>query len=394
MAPTSHPPADLPPTGLPLSALLSMALVAYMIELDNEFEHRMSHRTTTGPAAHAGSGPWLVSVVMWWNCMRFVDEEGLAVGELRRLARTGTNLDGMRRWGYLTVDGQPGKPERWTPGMTVRATRAGLRAREIWPPLIEEIEDRWRARFGAATVDRLRQALSPAAAAAGPDLPDCMPILGYGLFTTDRRAGDPAEPLVPLAARPTAGDATSRPAPPPIAGDPALPVLLARVLLALALEFEAASGRSLPLSANLLRPIGVEGARVRDLPALAGVSKAAVAVATGLADRRGLGTVGPAPGGGRWKVFGLSDRGQRVREEYPRRLAAIEAGWAERFGRDGVDRLRAELAELAGDGTASRSPLFAGLHPHRDGWRASVRPAETLPHFPMVLHRGGYPDGS
>ena len=28
----------------------------------------------------------------------------------------------------------------------------------------------------------------------------------------------------------------------------------------------------------------------------------------------------------------------------------------------------------------------------RDNWRASVRPSVTLPHFPMVLHRGGYPD--
>jgi hypothetical protein len=25
---------------------------------------------------------------------------------------------------------------------------------------------------------------------------------------------------------------------------------------------------------------------------------------------------------------------------------------------------------------------------------ASLRPADTLPHYPMVLHRGGFPDGS
>ena len=40
------------------------------------------------------------------------------------------------------------------------------------------------------------------------------------------------------------------------------------------------------------------------------------------------------------------------------------------------------------------SPLFAGLEPYPDGWRAAVRPPATLPHYPMVLHRGGYPDGS
>ena len=38
--------------------------------------------------------------------------------------------------------------------------------------------------------------------------------------------------------------------------------------------------------------------------------------------------------------------------------------------------------------------LYAGLEPYPDGWRARVPPPATLPHFPMTLHRGGYPDGS
>jgi hypothetical protein len=32
--------------------------------------------------------------------------------------------------------------------------------------------------------------------------------------------------------------------------------------------------------------------------------------------------------------------------------------------------------------------------PYPENWRDSVRPPITLPHYPMVLHRGGYPDGS
>lgn len=28
------------------------------------------------------------------------------------------------------------------------------------------------------------------------------------------------------------------------------------------------------------------------------------------------------------------------------------------------------------------------------GWRAPLRRPVTLPHYPMVLHRGGFPDGS
>jgi hypothetical protein len=45
------------------------------------------------------------------------------------------------------------------------------------------------------------------------------------------------------------------------------------------------------------------------------------------------------------------------------------------------------------------------LRPYPDGWRAQrpyvtqttavvADPAGTLPHYPMVLHRGGWPDGS
>jgi hypothetical protein len=53
--------------------------------------------------------------------------------------------------------------------------------------------------------------------------------------------------------------------------------------------------------------------------------------------------------------------------------------------------LRASLEPLA---AGDPPPLFAGLEPYPDNWRASVRPPVILPHFPMVLHRGGYPDGS
>ena len=49
--------------------------------------------------------------------------------------------------------------------------------------------------------------------------------------------------------------------------------------------------------------------------------------------------------------------------------------------------------------------LPAGLEPYPAGWRASkpyaqqteamlADPHGRLPHYPMVLHRGGWPDGS
>ena len=40
------------------------------------------------------------------------------------------------------------------------------------------------------------------------------------------------------------------------------------------------------------------------------------------------------------------------------------------------------------------SRLSKGLGPPPGGWRAAVRAKATLPQYPMVLHRGGFPDGS
>ena len=92
------------PPATPLPTLLSQALVAFTIEFDNEFERQMPHRPATMVAAGSQGGPWLVSLVMWSNCMQFVGEEGIRVGELEDLARTQTNLNGMERWGYVHVD--------------------------------------------------------------------------------------------------------------------------------------------------------------------------------------------------------------------------------------------------------------------------------------------------
>jgi hypothetical protein len=92
----------------------------------------------------------------------------------------------------------------------------------------------------------------------------------------------------------------------------------------------------------------------------------------------------------RRRIVRLTDRGLNARRRSLRRVRDQEAAWHERFG----DELRAALEPLVGDGTRAGSPLFAGLEPYPDGWRADVRPPAGLPWFPMVLHRGGLPDGS
>ena len=234
-----------PPGSVSLSALLSQALVAYTIEFDNEAEHRLPHRTTDhGASGQAGGDPttWLVSLVMWENCLRHVTDQPITVSELETRARTGTNLDGMRRWGYITIDGTATKIHKGRPGpaAVLRATAAGLRAREVCLPLLDLIEQRWRERFGAGQVDRLRESLATVVSQLDPGLPDCLPILGAALLS---RGPDPALP--------PAGHVDP-------AGLP-LSALLSRVLLSFALEYEREAGLSLAISANVLRVLGRAG---------------------------------------------------------------------------------------------------------------------------------------
>jgi hypothetical protein len=112
---------------------------------------------------------------MWENCMRFVTDQPITVRELEALARTGTNLDGMRRWDYLTIDGTTKKIHRGRPGphAVLRATARGLQARQVWLPLPGLIEQRWRERLGAGPLDQLRDALLAVASRLDPGLPDC-----------------------------------------------------------------------------------------------------------------------------------------------------------------------------------------------------------------------------
>jgi hypothetical protein len=360
---------------LTLSAQLSHALVAFMIEADNEAEHRMPHRTTDRGAGALGTGPWLVSLTMYENCLRYLDHGPLTVAELKRLARTGTNLDGMRRWGYITLTIPPPESgaarQRPGPDAIIELTANGRLARATWQPLPGVIEDRWRDRYGPATVARLRDALQVLAARLDPALPDCLPILGYGLFS---RKPDP---------------------PPPPSGPPpaalSLNALLSGVLQSLALDFERESDLSLAISVDVLRVLTEAGVRMRDLPQLTGVSSEAIAMAMTVLRSARLAVTEKQ---GHWRVARLTDGGHEAQRVQLEHLAGCEENLIQ-LDPAAALVLRDVLAPLAHPArTAAPPPLFAGLEPYPDGWRAKVRPAATLPRYPMVLHRGGYPDGS
>lgn len=362
---------------LPLTTLLSFALTGYTIEFDNEAEHRQPHRTSDygGPA----QAPWLVSLAMFLNCLQFVTEKGITTRELERQARTRPNWDGMRRWGYVYFEPDPNDPRPKPPqsAWVVRATARGRAVREMMRGLLPEIEERWRERFGGQAIRDLRSALIAVLRTVPGGLPDCMPILHYGLVCEGPKAKQRTEP---------AGESEI--------GNLALPILLARVLLAMALEFEQESPLSLAICANILRVIDVEGTLIYRIPEMSGVSKEAVAMAMGFLQKRGYARVMAQKPARRGRLVLLTAAGTRVQGDSPQQLAILEERWRARTGSDAVGSLRVALERLAGDGTPGGSPLFQGVTPYPEGWRAKVPGAGTLPHFPMVLHRGGFPDGS
>ncbi len=154
---------------------------------------------------------------------------------------------------------------------------------------------------------------------------NCLPILGYGLRTNGPGRESPPEDVSGLG----------------------LPALLSRVLLAFATEFERGSDVALAISANLLRVLDQQGARTRDLPPLAGMSKQAISIATGIAGQLGLAVVEPDPVASRGQVVSLTPRGRRAQD-------TCHAGCSRR-------------SRMAG-GSASVRPVSAACARHSIAW--------------------------
>jgi DNA-binding MarR family transcriptional regulator len=372
-------------TPFPLSRLVGQALAAYTIELDNEAEHRLPHQTTRGrrePDAPRRTGPWLVSFSLSANVLQYLEAGPLPVAELRRRARTSKLLlTGLRRWGYVAIVAPGGEPLRTPPqdAATVRLRNAGTTAQAVWRSLPPVIEERWRTRLGPQAVDRLERATRSVFEQLPFDPPAYLPVV-------HPTQGGRAE--VPVSSD-EAGDV-----PKSAAGSLPLSALFSGVLLAYTLDVESRTKISLPVGATTLGVIDSVGVRVRDLPGLTGVSKEANAMVAGWLERRGCAQAVRDPAASRGQVLRLTPKGDAARRRFLAALDATEGAWRTRFGDEAVHDLRAALEAVVGDGAIPSSPVAAGLEPYPDNWRARVRPPRTLPHYPMVLHRGGYPDGS
>lgn len=359
----------------PFSTLLSQALVAFTIELDNEFEHQL---------LATAYRPFLVSMVMWCNFLRFVPAEGIKARELAATAGYSKPVHpsqpGMERWGYVKVERDPNDERAKPPkgDLVVRCGLTGQKALEIWEPLPTEIEARWRERLGPDAVDALTASLEGVVSEIDLELPAYLPVLGSkGLFATwDERERDGSQESLPLY------------------------TLFSRALLAFTLDFEHDFELSLPLGANVVRVLDEEGTPVRDLPDLSGVSKEAISMAMTYLENNGLVTLDTDPEKKRTKLVRLTPEGRKAQAAHHDRLDEVEKDWTSRFGGDTIDALRGAL-----EGVVGHERFAEGLVPPPTGWRAkkpyrkrteafTERPREALPHHPMVLHRGGWPDGS
>ena len=132
---------------------------------------------------------------------------------------------------------------------------------------------------------------------------------------------------------------------------------------------------SLAVQANAVAQLDADGIALRELPGRTGVSAEGMAMALKVLERTGCITSEPLPGRGRQAR--LTARGTRARTAGARRLATVEDRFADRCGRPAIEVLRTALTPLVGDATRAGSPLFAGLEPHPDSWRARVpRPSD------------------
>jgi hypothetical protein len=220
------------------------------------------------------------------------------------------------------------------------------------------VEERWRERFGGEVVDALAGALR------GTSSPGQMP-------------------WSPPEVHPSNGFVTATIGGIPESGDRPLVALLGQVLTYLTLEHEHDARSSLPLAANVIRLIGDDAVRIRDLPRMSGVSKEGIAMAVGYLERRRMARSMD-------RVVQLTVAGRANLEDYRHR-----AGELRNDELLGAVRTVLEQRDAFSEGLIPPDGCWRGEKPYLSQTRRLIAdPTGSLPWHPMVLHRGGWPDAS
>ena len=263
----------------------------------------------------------------------------------------------------------------------VRATRGGRQAQEIFRPLPALIDDRWRTRFGAGAIGHLEQALRAVFDELPIDPPAYLPVV---YPDAERQGGAGAPQGDPIGPRRVA---STGPASRPCSRGSSWPsrsTSRAESRISLPDRCQHAA-RARPDRRTRPRPAAadrrVEGGQ-RDVRGLAGTTRLC----------RDASPTRPRAAA---RCSASPRKVCKAQQKCRRLLDATEMSWRTTYGAVAVDDLRAALEPLVGDGTLASSPLARGSSPTRTTGAPRVRQAPaTLPHYPMVLHRGGYPDGS
>ena len=347
------------PPELPITSLLSQVLIALTIEADNEFEHRMPHWTTnfkTSPRR----GVWLTSYYFWANLLRFVPDAGIRMEELAAAAGYGPPVhpmyEGAHSWGYVfyTPALPTSSPKKSAADAIVRLTPHGAQARDAWLVVIDDVHARWSERG----LDSLQAALIPVVEQADRPMPEYMPRVYFDRW-------QPAL-VQPVSRAPIDLDLLG---------------LLSQALLAMTYDFEAKSDLPLATYGGLMEALSEDAVLVRDLPELTGIAAKEWSSAAGQLAKAGLATLVDKP-----KTLALTPKAMAAKKAADKTLRSVEQAWQKKCG-PSLDHLRRELEAVVGD-------AWNWTDPYPDGWRANVKLSQRLAHFPIVSHRGGYPDGS
>ena len=307
------PVADLSQS--PLPTLLGRAIGAFTLDYD---QARRGDRS-------------IPQLGTWANALRVLDADGTDQRQLarravisRRVAEVVVNrLERHRRVAVerRAIEGKRGKAK------IVRLTASGEAGRASAAALVDKMQGDWRQRFGNATIDQLRDALSTVADRLPVELPHYP--AAYGAADPSVTGGnyipeDPGPPRIPahgqdwpVVLREPGKEARHLP----------LVALLSQVLAAFAIDYERERFGSLPAVSNFLRFVGDDGVTLGRAQALGGVAGNGKTL-----HERHLDVV-VEPGRPRdmsRRVF-LTPKARRVRDAYPRLVMEIEDRWREQY---------------------------------------------------------------
>lgn len=323
--------------------------------------HALGAFTGAYDEAGGADGP-IPQLGAWATVLRVVDAEGTDQERIVHRAVTSKRaahviVGRLERLGVLRVESRSIEGKRGR-ARIVHLTPAGEVWRTTGAALVEEVEERWRERFGDDVIGALREALSSIVDRLPVELPHH--VTGYGASDPSVTGGDyvledPGPPRVPahgqewpVVLRDSGHSSRDLP----------LPALLSQALAAYAIDYEGERLGGLQPVSNFFRFVPDDGIALAEARTLGGVSGNGKT----LHERHLDVVVEPGRTGDRQRRVYLTPKGRRMRDAYPHLVEELEDRWREEY-REAVPALRRLL-------TSMDESLDAGLpaYPDTTGW--------------------------